>query len=311
MKKTFIIGLIIFLFGGVLLAIGLGRGGFKAVYWDNGIKIDAQTKKSTSIKDVKKVKISGGDYGSVLIHEGSEAKVTINGRKSNQVKTKVDGDQLTVSGSHSANFMFGDLDFNGENATVEITVPKKTQIQTIDVDGYSSVHINNLTVKNLTNNGDGDLSLERTNVTGAMTTDAGVWGDLTIRDSEIASGFNVDTHGDVTIMNTTFKQKNSRLQTNDGDIFLRNNNWQTVGVETSDGDVSVEDDKVKGSMQVSSGDGDINAHITPNKHTVVTAKSGDGDVLLFGKSDHRYGKASADAQRYGFTSSDGDITVQR
>lgn len=40
MKKTFIAGIIILIIGGIMLAIGIGQGGIKSVYWDNGLKTD-------------------------------------------------------------------------------------------------------------------------------------------------------------------------------------------------------------------------------------------------------------------------------
>ncbi|WP_252898770.1 hypothetical protein [Secundilactobacillus odoratitofui] len=46
MKKTFIIGVILLIVGGVLLSIGLGKGGLKSVYWDDGLHVDAKVSQS-------------------------------------------------------------------------------------------------------------------------------------------------------------------------------------------------------------------------------------------------------------------------
>jgi len=70
MKKTFFTGLIILIIGGIMLAIGIGKGGVKSVYWDNGLKTDEKITQTREINRVDTVKIDADVYGPVSIQRG-------------------------------------------------------------------------------------------------------------------------------------------------------------------------------------------------------------------------------------------------
>ncbi|GAX04413.1 hypothetical protein IWT140_02051 [Secundilactobacillus pentosiphilus] len=311
MKKTFITGIIILIIGGIMLAIGIGQGGIKSIYWDNGLKTDQSTSYSREIKNVDTINIEGSNYGPIAIHRGNVAKVAVHAQKSNQIKTHLSGHALTISGHSRTHFMFGDFSIDNGSQTIDVTVPKKTQIKTIDNRGEMSLHVTDLTVKNLSSNGYGNLNLENTMVTKEMNMPHQNYGDITMNGVTFDRGLNIDSSGDITIRNSHFDKADSRLHSDDGEVYLSNNHWQNLSVTSSDGDLYLEDQSVKDTLTANTADGDITARIIPRAGIVIHANSSDGDTSIYGKNRHRYGKVKTNGQSFEINSSAGDVTVTR
>lgn len=309
MKKTFITGLIILVIGGIMLAIGVGQGGLKSIYWHDGLKIDQHTTSTREIKNVDTIKIDGSNYGPIAIHRGHVAKVTVHAQKSNQIKTSITGHELTISGHSRTHFMFGDFDDDNESPMIEVTVPKQTQIKTIDNSGDASLHVSDLTVANLSSTGYGDLNLENTTVTNEMNMPHQNYGDITMNGVTFDHGLNIDSSGDITIRNSHFMKTDSRVHSADGDVSLVNNRWQNLSVSSASGDLNLEDQSIKGRLTANTDDGDITAHIIPRAGVAIHANSSTGDTSLYGKNRHDYGKVKPNGQAFELSSSNGDVTV--
>lgn len=311
MKKTFIIGVILLIVGGVLLSIGLGKGGLKSVYWDDGLHVDAKVSQSKNIKQVKKIKVTGGDFGPILIHRGNQAKVTVRSSKSARISTTVSGDELTISGHSASGLLLGELDYSGSQPVVEVTVPKRTQLQNVSVDGLTDTRLEDLALKDVTM-GDGDLRLTRVTVSDHLRSKANSYGDLTLQDTTIDKGFEADTAGDITVTDSQFKQKSNTVHSSDGDIYLRGNRWQSADITADDGDINLANETVATQMTARANDGgDINAGITPTKRTVIRANASDGDVMIYGKDQQQYGQTGQNNTVYQLSSTDGDVTVRK
>ncbi|MCH5462041.1 DUF4097 domain-containing protein [Lactobacillus sp. LC28-10] len=311
MKKTFITGIIILIIGGIMLAIGIGQGGIKSIYWDNGLKTDRSTSYSRDIKNVDTINIEGSNYGPIAIHQGNVAKVTVHAQKSNQIKTSISGHTLSISGHSRTHFMFDDFSIDNGSQTIDVTVPKKTQIKTIDNRGEMSLHVTDLTVESLKSTGYGDLNLENMRVVKELEIPHQNYGDITMNGVTFDQGLNIDSSGDIAIRNSHFNGGDSRIHSGDGDVDLVNNRWQNLSVTSSDGDLNLEDQLVKDTLTANTTDGDIIARIIPRAGIVIHANSSDGDTSIYGKSRHQYGEVKTNGQSFELTSSDGDVTVTR
>lgn len=310
MKKTFFIGLAIFLIGGVLLAIGLGQGGFKSTYWHNGIRVDSKVSRTTNIKQVDHVTINGGDFGSVLIHRGNVAKVSIHANKSSNIKTNVSHNQLTITGHGKHAVFFGDFDSSDQAHPVEVTVPKSTQIKNLTLNGSTEVRVDQLSIEQVTNRGNGDLTMLNADITKKLSMPDKVFSDVTLENVTSANGLHLNTAGDVTIKDSKFNGDSSQIRTSDGDVVLSNNKWSNLDVSTSDGDILLGYEKIADTLKADSTGGDINARIMRKSNTTITGDSSAGDVYLYGKKSHKYGHVINDKAKYRLTTSDGDISVR-
>jgi len=308
MKKTFFTGILILIIGGIMLAIGVGRGGIKSIYWDDGLKTDEKMVTTRQIKRVDTIKIAGSNYGPISIHSGNAAKVMVHANKSNDIKTKVAGKQLTVSGKSSTSFMNFD-DHRG--TTVEITVPKNTQIKSIDHGGNTNVNVADLTVQALRSTGNGDLNLANVKVLNDLNVPDRDYGDTTMNNVTFNKGLNINAAGDVTIRNSRFNQADSRIRSTDGQVNLSNNSWRNLSITSSNGDLILENQVVKDTLNANTDNGDLTARIIPHTGTTVHTSSSNGDHSIYGKRQHTFGKAKTNGQNFQLSSANGDVTVTR
>ncbi|WP_054655684.1 DUF4097 family beta strand repeat-containing protein [Secundilactobacillus silagei] len=222
------------------------------------------------IKRVDTIKVAGSNYGPVSIHRGNAAKVMVHANKSNDIKTKVTGKQLTVSGKSSTSFMNFD-DHRG--TTVEITVPKNTQIKSIDHGGNTNVNVADLTVQTLRSTGNGDLNLANVKVLNTLNVPDRNYGDTTMNNVTFDKGLNINAAGDVTIRNSRFVKADSRIRSTDGDVNLSNNRWRNLTITSSNGDLNLEDQIVKTTLTAETADGDLTARIMPHAGMGIHASS--------------------------------------
>lgn len=311
MKKTFFTGLIIFIIGGIMLAIGFGRGGVKSIYWDNGFQIDRKITQTRGIKNVDTIKLEGVNYGPVSIHQGDVAKVTVHANKSNSIKTRQNGKELTISGGSKTKFLFGDFGSNENAPTIEITVPKKTQIKTIENSGDMGLRIEDLKFQTLRSTGNGDLSLTNVSVSKRMDLPRQTYGDVSLDNATFERGLNLNSSGDITIRNSQFTKADSRLRSEDGDIDLSNNRWRNLNISSTNGDIDLEDQTVNKMLTADTDNGDLTARIIPHAGTTIQANSSNGDASIYGESHHNYGQPKAKGQTFQLSSSNGDVTVTR
>ena len=311
MKKTFFTGLIILIVGGIMLAIGIGKGGVKSVYWDNGLKTDEKITQTREINRVDTVKIDADVYGPVSIHRGNVAKVTVHGNKSDQIKTSVIGNELTISSGAKTHVMLGDFNTNMGSPKVEVTVPKKTQIKTIDNRREMSLTVADLAIENFKNTSNGDLNLSNVTISKSLVLPHEIYGDTNMDNVTYNKGLNLNSAGDVTIRNSRFDQADSRVRSSDGDVILSHNRWQNLTVTSAQGNLNLEDQDVNNTLTADSSNGDVMARILPRNSTAIHASSSNGDTSIYGKSQNNYGKAKSNGQTFQLNSSNGDVTVTR
>lgn len=311
MKKTFFTGLIIFIIGGIMLAIGFGRGGIKSVYWDNGFQIDRQITQTREIKNVDSVKLEGANYGPVSIHRGNVAKVTVHANKSNSIKIRRTGKELIISGGSKTKFLFGDFSSNEGTPKIEITVPKRTQIKTINNSGDMDLRIDGLKFQAIKSTSNGDLNLADVSVSKRVDLPRQTYGDVTIDNATFKQGLNLNSSGDITIRNSQFTKADSRLRSEDGNIDLSNNRWRNLNISSTNGEINLEDQTVNKLLTADTENGDLTARIVPHAGTMIQASSSNGDASIYGKSHHNYGQPKTNGQTFQLSSSNGDVTVTR
>ncbi|MTV81753.1 DUF4097 family beta strand repeat-containing protein [Secundilactobacillus folii] len=312
MKKTFFAGLIIFVIGGVMLAIGLGKGGLRPIYWHDGLKIDDPVSQSQSISKVDTVNIKGQafrDFGAVTIRRGSTARVVVHASQSAGIHTQVSGHQLTVTNHPYDHDFLGQFSTAHHSDAVVITVPKSTQIKRLNLSGAANVVADHLKFQRVTNSGDGNLRLVDASIAKKLVVAAHSYGDLTLEHANLGQGLNVDTEGNLTVRNSQINRANSHIQSGSGDVILDHNRWRDVKITNSEGDVSFKDQLVRRFFKVKTDEGDIDAKIPKKQSNTISTYSSDGDVNVYGISRYHYGRQAP--ARYQLTSSDGDITVTR
>lgn len=311
MKKTFFTGMIILIIGGIMLAIGIGKGNIKSVYWDNGLKTDEKVTQTRGISQVDTVKIDGTVYGPVSIHRGNVAKVTIRGNKSDHIKANVSGHELTISGGTKTHVMLGDFSTNMGSPKIEITVPKKTQIKNIENRREMSLSVADLAIERFKNTSNGGLNLSNVTISKSFELSHETYGDITMDNVSYKHGLNLKSSDDVTIRNSRFDQADSRIRSSYGDVMLSNNHWQNLTVTSDQGNLNLEDQFVKNTLTADSSNGDVTARIMPRNATTIHADSSTGDTSIYGKSQNNYGKAKPNGQTFQLNSSNGDVTVTR
>ena len=305
MKKTFLISCLTAVIGAVLLMIGFTMGGHPSVYWQNGLHVDAQESQTVKIPQVTQIVIKGSDYGGVSIRRGDVAAVKVTAYKSQAAKIEFNHHRLTITGRDHKVVALGNVDDNLHPKPIEVTVPKKTQISQLTIAGYVNVHVNHLTIKNLTDHGKAGLTLANTDVTELFSGPKQTYSDITMTNVRINNALNLNTSGDLTIKDSDLTRAPTTIHKMNGDVSLHRNTWSTVKIVTTDGDISLANEIVKNSLQAQSKDGDINAKITPKPHEAIKATSTHGDISLYGKPTYKAGTAA----KYQFNTTNGDIKV--
>lgn len=314
MKKTFIFGVILLVIGGVLFSIGLGNGGLRSVYWDDGFKVDARVSKTVDYKDISDINVSGNGMGPVVIREGTsdQTKVRIQSSKSSKINVTNHQGKLTISGSGRAGFIFGGEEFSSaQQPIVEVTIPTKTKLTAVTLDSDSDTTVQNVSTKELDVNGSDALTISHVGISGTLYVKNGVYGDINLNNVG-AKSLDIDAgDNDILVENSRFDAQNSQLTTRDGDLTLRRNTWRNLTIQASDGDVDFDQQTILKTMQARVEDGNINGQIEPTKHVGITVNASDGNVTLYGKKNSNYGNMSSTNQTYQLNASDGDIVVYR
>ncbi|GAA3612180.1 DUF4097 domain-containing protein [Secundilactobacillus similis DSM 23365 = JCM 2765] len=313
MKKTFIFGVILLVIGGVLFSIGLGNGGLKSVYWDDGFKVDARVSKSVNYQDVSEIDVNGNGMGPVVIQQGdtTETKVRLHASKSSHVSMTNHQGKLTITGSGSSGFIFGSQDFDSnQQPIVEVTVPAKTKLKSITLGSDSNTTVQNVSTKELNVNTSEDLTLSHVGVSGTIYVKDGVYGSINLNDVG-AKSLDIDSgDNNILIENSRFDAQNSQLTTRDGDLTLRQNTWRNLTIQSSDANVDFDQQNILKTMQVRAEDGHINGQIEPSKHVGITANASDGHVTLYGKDTGNYGSMNAE-KTYQLNADNGNIVISR
>ncbi|ANZ60557.1 hypothetical protein AYR62_13190 [Secundilactobacillus paracollinoides] len=318
MKKTAIIGGIIALIGVILFAVGLGQGGLKSIYWDNGFRVNHSETKTVKFKKINQIDVTASTSGPIIIKQGNTPEVKVHSTKASPVKASVAGNKLTISANRKSGFLVHGFSFEYTsdssgygNASVTVTVPKGMKLDTLSTDGDSSIIVKNVSVKTIQNDGDNDIDLSHMRLADTLNIQGSTSGDSDVTLNDVAAkGLKLDATDDVTIANSRFNAQDSQIQTDDGDITLHNNEWRSLTASSSDGDISFNQQKLGQTLKASTTDGDINGVVAPDKGVGIQTHVSDGDSTIFGHSGRSYGSAKA-TQTYVLSSTDGDITVNR
>ncbi|WDF81507.1 DUF4097 family beta strand repeat-containing protein [Lacticaseibacillus pabuli] len=311
MKRTFIIGLVTLFVGCVFASVGYSQGGLRSVYWDHGLHIDKHINQTVKIKQISKIEINGTFQGRVVIHQGNVAQTSVRTSSRDTVGIRELGKRLIVTSRNKPVVL---LSNSGENdsTVLEITVPSKTTIKALSINGAPDVQVNQLTLQKLTNQGGGDLAIANTTISKQFTTSGNAPGDLTLNHVNIPSGLNYTGNGDLTVRNSQFIGAASRVLVTAGDSTLTNNHWSKLTLSSTSGDMTLTNNVVSAQLKARATDGDINATITPQPNNTIATSTQDGDTNLYGAAKQtNYGHFKQGQARYQFNTTSGDIVVKK
>ncbi|NLR10610.1 MULTISPECIES: DUF4097 family beta strand repeat-containing protein [Lactobacillaceae] len=318
MKRSVKIGLTLMILGAVLFGVGWMNHGDKSVVWNRDTR---------GFKTVQKVKKSfrPGDYHQIVVD--AKAPVTIKVGDTNRVTVSyVDGlkdlpsvdvskQTLTITGGqamqHESFTVFGLSDSGTTNGGVLVTVPRGKQLDNLTVKkGSGKVSLRTLQAKQMTIQSSDEIELMDLKIARALTvksTDGDIWADqITAKKLRI----NTDD-GDIGVSNSHLAAVDNQLSTADGDIRLSETHLGGGRIDSSDGDIHLQQNQLSKRLKVFTNDGDIHAYIGKSAGAKVLAKDADmSDITVQGKN-RRSGywlRQSASAQ-YQLRTNDGDIRV--
>ncbi|KRM56261.1 DUF4097 family beta strand repeat-containing protein [Secundilactobacillus malefermentans] len=306
MKKSLIAGAITLVVGLFILALGVGHGGAKSVYWQNGFKIDSRVSQSKQIGNVNEIELDTSRP--VIIHRGDEAKVTVKSTKSSNTNISLNNSKrkLTVKGgSHPAVNLFFDEDY--EDSQIEITIPKKTQLKTVSV-AHGELTMKDLNVDRL-NSRYSEITLDNVTSKNSLDLNESNYSDLELN-RVTAPGLNAETDGEITVKNSHFIEQDSSIVSTNDDAELAQNSWRSLNVKLENGDLDFSQESIKKQFVARLSNGDIDGQIDQNKHNTIITDNDNGDTTLYGKDSSTYGDLKAkNAVLYRLINVNGDIDV--
>ncbi|EEI70917.1 DUF4097 family beta strand repeat-containing protein [Lentilactobacillus hilgardii] len=279
MKKTFLIGLCIFIFGIICFSVGLSHGGYKTVYWDHGLNIEGVGKnreRSAYFTKVKQLKVSTSNP--VTIQRGPVSKIKVTYPDKTTV-TSTNG-LLNVQGSKhwkKAFVLFGFHTVRDNFGNTVITVPKNTKFNTIncDINEFDSdnldghVTLNGLSTKRLSFSGESHLSLNNIAASDKLK---------------------VDNMGRIAISSSNFKD--GSVHNDFGRINLKSNKFDRLSAETDAGNISFNTQNVSEYFSANSQAGSIDGRVKRNHRTQISASTSVGSKSIFGHSVKKYGHSN-------------------
>ncbi|WP_282801389.1 DUF4097 family beta strand repeat-containing protein [Secundilactobacillus kimchicus] len=310
MKKTLISGIVLVVVGLILTAFGVGHDGLHAVYWDDGVRVDARTDKTQSLTGIQTIVINSANYDNVSIKRGNVAQVKVRASKSHPITTTFKNHELTVNSSENANVMFGDP-FTSSGQSVQITIPKSIRLKQVTNQGSASLSINDVVIDELKGtDGSGDISLTDVTLKKPLSMVSDSYFDVQL-DRVKAPSLSFEGSLDVTVRHSTFNDQASRIKTTYGDVTLSDNQWQALTISGQSGDLNFENERVRSSLTASFDSGDINGQIVKSRRNLVTTSTQDGDISVYGHGQSSFGQPSHQAVRYRLMTNSGDITVNQ
>lgn len=251
MKKTIIIGAIIFIIGAILAFIGLSNGASTSLVWQNGLKIDRRINQTKQVSKFNSIHLDTNNY-EVKIKSGTNYSVEVKGSKMDKPKVVVSHKALTIESAENESGTFG---FNDHDNEIIITVPNGTKLD--DVTGstnYYELEINNITANNI--NLDTDSSLDANNLIvtgGGHITSTN--GEIDLENSNLTNVNIKQTNGSVSAENSTFTS--GRIENENGSLELDDVTFnQTVTLSNDNGKIEIENPITEG-YQLTSTNGSI------------------------------------------------------
>ncbi|WP_288530257.1 DUF4097 family beta strand repeat-containing protein [uncultured Secundilactobacillus sp.] len=309
MKKTLISGIVLVVVGLILAAFGVGHDGLQGVYWDNGVRVDARTDKTQSLKGIQTIVVNSTDYYNVSIKRGDTAQLKVRASKSHPITTTFKNHELTVDGAANAKAIFGGT-FTNTDPSVQITIPKSVRLKRVTNQGSSSLSVNDVVVDELKGvAGSGDISLTDVTLKKPLSIASDSYVDVTL-DRVKAPSLSFTGSLDVTVRRSTFEDQASRIKTTYGDVTLSENQWQALTVTGQSGDLNFENERVKDGLTATLDSGDIDGQIAKNQRNLVTTSTQDGDISVYGHGQSSFGRPRHQNIHYRLKTNSGDITIQ-
>lgn len=300
MKKTIVSGLIITVIGAIMLALGIGMHGQRAVVFNGLTPHVVSTTKTTKTKTYAQADQIKTDVSNmnVVIKQGKTFTVKYAGRKANQPTIQKQGSTIIVkSKKQEHSFSFNGFNFSstGEyhgtsNDKLTITVPENVNLKklTLQVNNASHVSLANVKVDQA------DFRLNDTDT---------AFDGVTINSGQLKL---VDN--DLVVNNSTLTK--TLIQASDSDITMNTTNLNAGNTNTHDGDVHFSAVAIANGYSITAKDGDVESLNT--KADGYSTSANDGDNRLFSQSNNNGGTLTQNetaANRLQVAVSDGDVTV--
>ncbi|MHC9536936.1 DUF4097 family beta strand repeat-containing protein [Dellaglioa sp. BT-FLS60] len=283
MKRSIKIGLILLIFGLILVAFGSVNDGIKPIYWQHGFHSAKKLTKTYYPKQIKSLTLSS-DLP-VEVRNGETSRIKVNATRE-QPKVTIHQGHVTISSRHAGSKYTMGISPDRSNKII-ITVPENRtldQVQAMSQQG--DLQLTHLKIKKVQIKSRGDVYLDH------------------LKTSKLIE---INAIGDSQLTNVTAPQVT--LVSSEGDLTLRENHFKSGSVITSDGDISLVNNQLEDHFFVKTNEGDID--VRANKNSGVHATSRDGDLSIFGRNidDSNYTYQATAKSTYRLMTSDGDIAV--
>lgn len=319
MKRWNMISLVAIVVGLILVILGVGHRGAKALTWNNGgVQVDERRQTVVHPGDFDKVVVN--TKLPVTIKPGNVNQITIQQHSVNQQKhpvtAKVADHTLTVAGGDNRQNIFRIHGFSmgwsddayDTSGKITIVVPKATTVKTVTLQRNWIVRLEDLTVKTVTGSHGGSFQAKNVTFTRPL--------DLSRGDADIFLT-NVTTpkvtaktgDGDIVVKRSHFKQTSNVFHTADGDVSVKNTQLGGADMASNDGDLHIGHNQVTRHVKAHTDDGDVYGIVSETAG--VSVQTNDGDIQLMGRSRKSGTHLRPNAKvQYAFSTDDGDITVR-
>jgi len=318
MKRSLKIGLTLMVLGAALFGIGWMNHGDKAVVWNRSTR---------GFKTIQKVKRSyhPGDYQRIVVD--SRAPVTIKDGDTNRVtvsyidgasglpKASVTKGTLHIKGGVSSQRLnvsiFSVSDRTATSGGVLITVPRDKKLDSIVVKkGSGSLSLRQLRAKQVAIENTDDVNLYALRVDRNVTvysTDGDIYADQ-VRAKQLR--VNADD-GDMGISNSQLTANDNQFTSTDGDVRLSTSQLGGGRIDSNDGDISLQSNRIAQKLKARTNDGDIHADIAKSAGAKVFSQDADmSDITVLGKHRHSgYWLRREAKSQYQLSAGDGDVQV--
>lgn len=302
MKKTIVSGLIITVIGAIMLALGIGMHGQRAVVFNGLTPHVVSTTKTTKTKTYAQADQIKADVSNmnVVVKQGKTFTVKYAGKKANQPTIQKQGKTVIIkSKKQEHSFSFNgfsfssnvDYDYHGmAKDKLTITVPENVDLKKLTLQVNNASHVSLTSVKV----DQADFRLNDTDT---------AFDGVTINSGQLKL---VDN--DLVVNNSTLTK--TLIQASDSDIAMNSTNLDAGNTNTHDGDVHFSAVAIANGYSITAKDGDVESLNT--KADGYSTSANDGDNRLFSQSDNNGGTLTQNetaANRLQVAVSDGDVTV--
>ncbi len=260
-RTTMVIGIYMVVIGAILGLIGYFTHAPRTVVWDNGFHVAQPVEYTKNVSKFSNIVINGSD-GKVIVQKGDKFKIHVEGDRRQAPRYDISDGTLFINKQPHAK-----LGFTGPEQIV-VTVPKNADLDTIEANlGNDDINLNGIKIQKLRVNNSaydnsGRLNLNSTKVENSAKMNLNYYRlkvtNSTLNNLSLSAGNTSDSDDttlesfdyDETIINQIVFQNstlnNSKFDTNQSDISIKNSKLNTTTSNNVSGQVTINKSEMTG-----------------------------------------------------------------